>query len=1080
MADDTAWGVSRDSLDPRLVASHGVVANTGGRVPDTCALAYDTTQRLLAVAFADGAVKLYGGAGLEATLVARVDSDDSDCGPVLLAFLPSSPLLVHVTPGPPCEVHVWNCRTCAKVTTCLWPASDAVSALATLPPPWPVALFASSDGDASLNAAGVTAAWGVELRDWRLQCGFGGANTAEQTAGRVVSVDTISHNNKGGQLLALSATDEGCLCVCDVQGKKVVSRTAAGECLLFAAYASSTAAVTVHNVSGGTGTPLLRLWQLSGVDLVMVAEMALPDSTHGCAVTAVACARHSHGAHIFMACDLGMLFLCRIMTSSSGGGCSVAPPVELDVAASSPQHIALLGSTLAHLTVATVDAATGATCTLLAVMTAPGGCQAVQLHCAALATPQPLVAITPALPLDAQLRSEITAATVHAEEVVSPLLAHLLAQLDAPSAAQHTVVAVAEAPAEPHRAMVTCHVDGTVTVWDASAAALVPVATARTADRSAVACAALCPASALLVTALTRGSVTLHGVDTPSCDVVAEAHTGAAGVTCVALATGGIGLVAVGHDTGDIIVFSLPDLQPCGQLSADDGAVTQLQFCPGYDSAAGLLLVLRNSGAVTVAHCSASTGCRVVAAGDVPSDGPSSKKRVSLFASKASTQAAAASALSHAVGLIALDASGGPCAAVQGAMPGIFPRQPLPLPLGGDGDDVSDGEDDAGDAALKALLASSGGAAAGGLPPTRVVVFTANGAHALDLPPFDAADASPLRLVLQATQFLEHGAPRIMAAGCCVAVGGTAAVLLDAACVLHIWDAATLAPVMTAPLAGSLPGALCERVQASQPECSADGDGTETASLPSIFAIGRDGHAVACWGVTSASSPLGGCDALVRLELADEFCVPHPPPEYPPVNSLWSSARDAATSSPGAAAPPPADDADGPRSSGAAGRLLNTFAGLKAGVARAAEKGKEKLMQALAEPGSAAPGPGDWESVFPPMPVATLVTSSAVTSPKVQPAANSREDRAALLGDDGGGAPRMRSAEEIKAKYGRHAEVGEVSGTMGENLDKLRERGQKLSNIQDKTAAMEAEAQQFAENARKLKEMQGVKGLFRW
>ena len=1077
MADDTAWGVSRDSLDPRLVASHGVVANTGGRVPDTCALAYDTTQRLLAVAFADGAVKLYGGAGLEATLVARVDSDDSDCGPVLLAFLPSSPLLVHVTPGPPCEVHVWNCRTCAKVTTCLWPASDAVSALCTLPPPWPVALFASSDGDASLTAAGVTAAWGLELRDWRLQCGFGGANTAEQTAGRVVSVDTIAH--KGGQLLGLSASDEGALCVCDIQGQKVVTRTAAGECLLFATFASSTAAVTVHNVSGGSGTPLLRLWQLSGVDLVMVVELALPESTHGATLTAVACARHSHGAHIFMACDLGMLFLCRVMTSSSGGGCSVAPPVELAVAESAPRHMALLGTSLAHLTVATTDAATGATCTLLAVMTAPGECRAVQLLCTALATPQPLVAVTASLPLDTELRSEITAATVHAEEVVSPLLVHLHAQLDAPSAAQNTVLAVAEAPAEPHRAMVTCHVDGAVTVWDASAAALLPVATARTADSGAVACAALCPASALLVAARVSGSVTLHAVDTPSCDVVAEAQTGAAGVTCIALATGGVGLVAVGHDTGDVIVFSLPDLQRCGQLSADGGAVTQLQFCPGCDSATALLLMLRSSGAVTIAHCSAATGCRVVATGDAPSDGPSSKKRGSLFASKASTQSAAAAALSHAVALIALDASGGPCACVQAAIPGHFPRQPLPLPAGGDGDDVSDGEDDSGDAALKALLASSGGAAAGGLPPTRLVVFTATGAHALDVPPFDAADASPLRLVPQATQCLERGAPRIMAAGCCVAVGGTAAVLLDAACVIHIWDAATLAPVMTAPLAGSLPGALCERVQACQPECSADGDGTEIAILPSIFAIGRDGHSVACWGATSSSSPLGGCDALVRLELADEFCVPHPPPEYPPVNSLWSSARDAATSS-CVAAPPPADDADGPRSSGAAGRLLNTFAGLKAGVARAAEKGKEKLMQALAEPGSAASGPGAWEAVFPPMPVATLVTSSAVTSPKVHPATNSREDRAALLGEESGDAPRMRSAEEIKAKYGRNVEVGEVSGTMGENLDKLRERGQKLSNIQDRTAAMEAEAQQFAENARKLTEMQGLKGLFRW
>ena len=1084
MADASSdWAVSRDSFQPRLVACHGVVS------APCCALAYDATQRLLAVAFSDGAVKLYGGAGLEATLVARLESEYADSGArdrdcrVLLAFMPSSPLLVHLTPGPPCEVHVWNCRTCAKVTTCLWPASDAVSSLCALPPPWPVALFASSDGDATLTAAGVTAAWGVELRDWRLQCGFGEG----EAAGRVVSVDALAKGPR--QLLGLSASDEGALCVCDFRGQKVVARTAAGECLLFAAFASSTACVTVHNISGGGSTPLLRLWQLApgGSELVLVVELALPETTHGAALIGVACARHSQGAHIFMACDLGTLLLCRVMTSSSGGGCSVAPPTELAVVCAQPHHMALLGTSLAHLTVATTDASTGTTCTLLAAMTpvgeaaAAGRCRLVQLQCTALATQRPLATVTAALPLDAQLRSGIVAAAVHAEEAVSPLLAYLLSQQSTP--AQHTLLDVAESPAQPHRAVVTCHADGAATVWDASNAALVAVATARTADCSPAACAALCPASALLVTARLSGAIAVHAVDTPSCDVLAQAHTGAAGVTCVAMATAGVGLVAVGHDSGDVIVFRLADLQRCGQLSAEGGGVMQMQFCSGSDNTTALLLVLRSSGAVTLAHCSQSGGCRVVA--DAPADGnsPASKRR-GLFTSKAppsSTNSSQhAAPLSHAVALIALDASGGPCACVQAAMPGQFPRRPLPLPVGGDGGDhVSDGDDDDGDAAIKALLASSGGATTGALPPTRVVVFTATGAHALDLPPFDASDAAPLRLVPQSSTSLEPGAPRIMAAGCCVAVGGTAAVLLDAACVLHIWDAATLAPVMTAPLAGGLPGALCESVQGCQPECTADGDGTESASLPSIFAVGRDGHALACWAAMSSRSPLAGCDAFVRLELADEFCVPNQPAEYPPVNSLWSTSREAS----GTALPPAADDADGPRSTGAASRLLTTFAGLKAGVARAAEKGKEKLLQALTEPGAAsAAGPGDWEAVFPPMPVATLVVGSAA-SPKAQPAPTSREDRATLLGDDSGGAPRMRSAEEIKARYGRDkggGNVREVSHTMGENLDKLKERGQKLSNIQDKTAAMEAEAQQFSENARKLAELQGVKAFFRW
>ena len=122
------------------------------------------------------------------------------------------------------------------------------------------------------------------------------------------------------------------------------------------------------------------------------------------------------------------------------------------------------------------------------------------------------------------------------------------------------------------------------------------------------------------------------------------------------------------------------------------------------------------------------------------------------------------------------------------------------------------------------------------------------------------------------------------------------------------------------------------------------------------------------------------------------------------------------------------------------------------------------------------------------MPAPTLVTASSLLAARTPVAATrptaaaTRDDRAALLGEDASDAPRVRTAADIKARYGRTTAgaVGDAAATMSENMDKLRERGQKLSNIQDKTAAMEAEAMQFAENARKLKEMQSMGALFRF
>ncbi|KAK9811618.1 hypothetical protein WJX72_007037 [[Myrmecia] bisecta] len=74
----------------------------------------------------------------------------------------------------------------------------------------------------------------------------------------------------------------------------------------------------------------------------------------------------------------------------------------------------------------------------------------------------------------------------------------------------------------------------------------------------------------------------------------------------------------------------------------------------------------------------------------------------------------------------------------------------------------------------------------------------------------------------------------------------------------------------------------------------------------------------------------------------------------------------------------------------------------------------------------------------------------------------------------GAGKPGMRTAAEIRAAYGRAPakRANEVGSLMAENRDKLMERGEKLSRLQDKTDALENDAADFATMARKLAEQQ--------
>ena len=87
---------------------------------------------------------------------------------------------------------------------------------------------------------------------------------------------------------------------------------------------------------------------------------------------------------------------------------------------------------------------------------------------------------------------------------------------------------------------------------------------------------------------------------------------------------------------------------------------------------------------------------------------------------------------------------------------------------------------------------------------------------------------------------------------------------------------------------------------------------------------------------------------------------------------------------------------------------------------------------------------------------------------------NESADREALFGTNEppptSQSPQRRSVDDIKAAYGR--KTGSVQQTMAENRNKLLERGEKLEQLQDKTAKLENDAMNFAQMARELRKQQ--------
>ena len=107
---------------------------------------------------------------------------------------------------------------------------------------------------------------------------------------------------------------------------------------------------------------------------------------------------------------------------------------------------------------------------------------------------------------------------------------------------------------------------------------------------------------------------------------------------------------------------------------------------------------------------------------------------------------------------------------------------------------------------------------------------------------------------------------------------------------------------------------------------------------------------------------------------------------------------------------------------------------------------------------------------------ANAAAAAAASAPGTDPDAGRAELFRTASGGSGGGsaAPRMSSADEIRAKYGKAkakdsaASTSELKGNLEETRHKLAERGEKLSSLQDKTAQMQSDAEDFHSMAQKL------------
>ena len=281
-----------------------------------------------------------------------------------------------------------------------------------------------------------------------------------------------------------------------------------------------------------------------------------------------------------------------------------------------------------------------------------------------------------------------------------------------------------------------------------------------------------------------------------------------------------------------------------------------------------------------------------------------------------------------------------------------------------------------------------------------------------------------------------------------VAPGGACVACLDETLTLHVIEAAMLLPVCSVLLFDIA-------------------DERFLGDSVVLFAASSDGHAA----MFPVNSDGGRFAEVLRLELLEEFSAPEAPPE-PPV--FWDRSRAAAAdpciSDDGAPDIPQPDMAIAKRNP-----LAGGLGGLRDTV-------RARATQALKQVG--VPGwkqrrrltDDDYETLLPP-PAAPL--PSPAPRKRLEVGASSRAE---LFGTQ---EPVLRSADDIRRKYGRPArsateDSATTAGVMGQNLQKLNERGEKLANIQEKTSRMESQAADFAASARKLREQQEARNMFRF
>ncbi len=192
-------------------------------------------------------MKLFGGDGCEALLTrsdARACTGGAQAQQHRLLFVSGAPLLLHVTPGPPADVAVWDLRACALAASTLWPAADAVTSLTHLPRT-PFALLGGDDG--ALTAACLTRN-AVEPRDWSYTPPSGPPSPIVSVAPQPGAAD--------GRLLL--ATSCGGVTLLDVASRKAVctAHEEAGPRCVGALFVSDAVVATAHAHGA------VRLWRL--------------------------------------------------------------------------------------------------------------------------------------------------------------------------------------------------------------------------------------------------------------------------------------------------------------------------------------------------------------------------------------------------------------------------------------------------------------------------------------------------------------------------------------------------------------------------------------------------------------------------------------------------------------------------------------------------------------------------------------------------------------------------------------------------------------------------------------------------